>query len=150
MLSFKLRRVENRITTDVDLRDSGFWKRNCETPKFKLKILYTNLSVTNTPCLFIYLFSIILGYMFRSHGPSSGLQHYHNTDPNYSVVTIEISTALHGKLCFSVKTQTKSRFTPWTYVLLKLESIYSVNFYLLKFLKTNVLLTGLLYWVFIA
>ena len=37
MLSFKLRRVENGIATDIDLRDSGFWKRNCETPKFKLK-----------------------------------------------------------------------------------------------------------------
>jgi hypothetical protein len=28
MLSFKLRRVENGTATDVDLRDSGFWKRN--------------------------------------------------------------------------------------------------------------------------
>jgi hypothetical protein len=71
--------------------------------------LYTDLSVNNTLCLFIYLLSTILGYMFRSHGPSSGLQHYHNTDPNYSIVTIEISTSLHGKLCFSVKTQTKSQ-----------------------------------------
>jgi hypothetical protein len=108
--------------------------------------LYTNLSVNNTPCLFIYLFSIILGYMFRSHGPSSGLQHYHNTDPNYSIVTIEISTALHGKLCFSVKTQTKSRLSPWIYVLLK--SFVKIGkhlfryFYLLKFLKTNMLPTG--------
>jgi hypothetical protein len=28
MLSFKLRRVENGTATDVDLRDSGFSKRN--------------------------------------------------------------------------------------------------------------------------
>jgi hypothetical protein len=28
MLSFKLRRVENGTATDVDLRDSGYWKRN--------------------------------------------------------------------------------------------------------------------------
>jgi len=28
MLSFKLRRVQNGTATDVDLRDSGFWKRN--------------------------------------------------------------------------------------------------------------------------
>ena len=28
MLSLKLRRLENRTATDVDLRDSGFWKRN--------------------------------------------------------------------------------------------------------------------------
>ena len=28
MLSFKLQRVENGTATDVDLRDSGFWKRN--------------------------------------------------------------------------------------------------------------------------
>jgi hypothetical protein len=28
MLSFKLWRVENGSATDVDLRDSGFWKRN--------------------------------------------------------------------------------------------------------------------------
>jgi hypothetical protein len=28
MLSFKLRRVENGTATHVDLRDSGFWKRN--------------------------------------------------------------------------------------------------------------------------
>jgi hypothetical protein len=74
--------------------------------------LYKSLSVNNTHFLFVYLFSIILGYSFRSHGPSSGLQHYHNTDPNYSIVTIEISKALHGKLCFSVKTQTKSRLSP--------------------------------------
>jgi len=28
MLSFKLRRVENGTATDVDWRDSDFWKRN--------------------------------------------------------------------------------------------------------------------------
>jgi len=28
MLSFKLRIVENGTATNVDLRDSGFWKRN--------------------------------------------------------------------------------------------------------------------------
>ena len=37
MLSFKLRRVANGTVTDVDLRDSGFWNRNLETLKFKLK-----------------------------------------------------------------------------------------------------------------
>jgi hypothetical protein len=37
MLSFKWRRVENGTATDVDPRDSGFWKRNCGTFKFKLK-----------------------------------------------------------------------------------------------------------------
>ena len=28
VISFKLRRVENGTATDVDLRDSRFWKRN--------------------------------------------------------------------------------------------------------------------------
>jgi hypothetical protein len=37
ILSFKLRRVKNGTATDVDLRDSGFWKRKCGTFKFKLK-----------------------------------------------------------------------------------------------------------------
>ena len=36
MLSFKFARVENGTATDVDLRDSGFWKRKLGTFKFKL------------------------------------------------------------------------------------------------------------------
>ena len=37
MLSFKLLSVENGTATDVNLRDSGFWKRNCEKLKLKSK-----------------------------------------------------------------------------------------------------------------
>jgi hypothetical protein len=37
MLSIKLRRVENGTATNVNLRDSGFWKRNFVTLEFKLK-----------------------------------------------------------------------------------------------------------------
>ena len=36
ILSFKLPRVENGTATDVDLRDSWFWKRNLGTFKFEL------------------------------------------------------------------------------------------------------------------
>jgi hypothetical protein len=100
-----------RLENDILKTNNGSVICSCSS-RCVFNNLYTNLSVNNTPCLFISLFSIILGYMFWSHGPSSGLQHYHNTDPNYCIVTIEISTALHGKLCFSVKTQTKSRLSP--------------------------------------